>query len=310
MPPHALPRLTHPSGDPAGSVKGMRRVVDLDLQGNELASLPAGRLSALSELESLTLTGNRLRALPSDLARCERLRTIYAGANDITDATPALEPPCALHAGLAHNRIAALPPPEACRGAEAMLSLDLSGNAIDPNPGSARVPRRVSVPTRALSLAGNPICLVRGYRATVLEALPKLRVLDERPAERPPARDVRGDGGEGAGDDAVAGDAGDASTSASTVTMEVRVGELSIAPDPLPTPPTTPPPETAEDTAAEEDEANDGDGGRGRGRGRRRRRARTRPDCVLGPRPSEGHVGDDRDDEGGARGRCRGRNHG
>ena len=50
--------------------------------------------------------------------------------------------------------------------------------------------------------------------------------------------------------------------------------------------------------------------GRGRGRGRRRRRARTRPDCVLGPRPSEGHVGDDRDDEGGARGRCRGRNHG
>ena len=209
MPPHALPRLTHPSGDPAGSVKGMRRVVDLDLQGNELASLPAGRLSALSELESLTLTGNRLRALPSDLARCERLRTIYAGANDITDATPALEPPCALHAGLAHNRIAALPPPEACRAAEAMLSLDLSGNAIE-NPGKRR--RLAAFPSlRALSLAGNPICLVRGYRATVLEALPKLRVLDERPAERPPARDVRGDGGERAGDDAVAGDAGDAS---------------------------------------------------------------------------------------------------
>ena len=251
----------------------MRRVVDLDLQGNELASLPAGRLSALSELESLTLTGNRLRALPSDLARCERLRTIYAGANDITDATPALEPPCALHAGLAHNRIAALPPPEACRGAEAMLSLDLSGNAIDRIPEALE--SLAAFPSlRALSLAGNPICLVRGYRATVLEALPKLRVLDERPAERPPARDVRGDGGEGAGDDAVAGDAGDASTSASTVTMEVRVGELSIAPDPLPTPPTTPPPETAEDTAAEEDAANDGDGDGDGGRGRHDARER------------------------------------
>ena len=78
-----------------GAVKDLRYARELDLQGNALKVLPEGRLPRLW-LESLALTGNRLARLPDDLARCDRLRTIFAGANEIVDPAPAFEVPTLL----------------------------------------------------------------------------------------------------------------------------------------------------------------------------------------------------------------------
>jgi len=108
--------------------------VDLNLQGNQLQSLPDGFLSTMPRLESLTITGNQVARLPKDLGRCEALQTLYAGANNLTDASPAFEPPCIIHAGLAHNAISQLPSTKTLSRAEAMISLDLTHNNLSSLP--------------------------------------------------------------------------------------------------------------------------------------------------------------------------------
>ena len=84
--------------------KALRTALELDLEGNpELVSIPAGALSRLTSLETLRLTGCALTHLPEDMNRCESIARLFAGANDITDAHPAFELPCAVHDGLAHR---------------------------------------------------------------------------------------------------------------------------------------------------------------------------------------------------------------
>lgn len=166
-----------------GVVKGLRDAVELDLSHNALTRLPESRLSKLDLLECLSLTGNRLASLPDDLARCDNLRTIYAGANAIVDLAPALEAPVLLHLGLAHNRVVALPAPELCAVAVTLLSLDLTGNSLTDLPQTlqslAAMPR-----LRVLSLSGNPLAMQRGYRRAILRALPNLRTLDDTDVSR------------------------------------------------------------------------------------------------------------------------------
>jgi Leucine-rich repeat (LRR) protein len=142
--------------------------VDLNLQGNALTTLPEGYFSTLLQLEALTLTGNKIAQLPRDMGLCERLQTLYAGANDIVDAAPAFDPPCIIHAGLAHNKIAALPPPEVMARAEAMLSLDLTHNNLTSLPDTLEALAHMPA-LRSLSLAGNPLALVPGYKVGAVQ---------------------------------------------------------------------------------------------------------------------------------------------
>ena len=166
-----------------GVVKGLRDAVELDLSGNKLKELPFGRLPKLESLESLTLTGNRLSSLPDDLGRCDRLRTIYAGANNIVDLSPALEAPVLLHLGLAHNKVEALPPPETCAGCETLMSLDLAGNSFCSLTETLK--SLAAMPAlRMLRLVGNPVSMQRGYRESVLQKLPALRTLDDEQVSR------------------------------------------------------------------------------------------------------------------------------
>ena len=66
-----------------------------------VADIPKGGLSR--RLESLTLTGNKLPALPVDVGECSKLKMLYAGANGISDFTPALSCPGLLHAARAEE---------------------------------------------------------------------------------------------------------------------------------------------------------------------------------------------------------------
>ena len=206
-----------------GAVKDLRYARELDLQGNALTVLPEGRLPRLEWLESLALTGNRLARLPDDLARCDRLRVIFAGANDIVDPAPAFEVPVLLHLGLAHNRVACLPPADVCSGAETLVSLDLAANALcglrDTLESLAAMPS-----LRALVLRGNPLALEPGYCLAVLKKLPFLRTLDEREVSR--------------AERAAAAERAEAepapTTTPTTVRFEVRIDALAVEPDPPP----------------------------------------------------------------------------
>ena len=158
--------------------KALRTALELDLEGNpELVSIPAGALSRLTSLETLRLTGCALTHLPEDMNRCESIARLFAGANDITDAHPAFELPCAVHVGLAHNRIAALPPPEVTARAEALMSLDLTHNDLC-DAADAFASLRAMPSLRALSLAGNPMAMGTGFAARVANELPELLMLD------------------------------------------------------------------------------------------------------------------------------------
>ena len=219
-----------------GAVKDLRYARELDLQGNALTVLPEGRLPRLEWLESLALTGNRLARLPDDLARCDRLRTIFAGANDIVDPAPAFEVPTLLHLGLAHNRVACLPPVDVCSGAETLVSLDLAANALcglrETLESLAAMPS-----LRALALRGNPLALEPGYRLAVLKRLSRLRTLDEREV----SREERAAAAELA-------EPTEPTKAPTTVRFEVRVDELAVEPDP--------PPAVADEPAADEEEEN------------------------------------------------------
>ena len=219
--------------------KALRTALELDLEGNpELVSIPAGALSRLTSLETLRLTGCALTHLPEDMNRCESIARLFAGANDITDAHPAFELPCAVHVGLAHNRIAALPPPEVTARAEALMSLDLTHNDLS-DASDAFASLRAMPSLRALSLAGNPMAMGTGFAARVANELPELLMLDgarlEHAARGPiPSMDE------------------EEATPTTTLTVKFKVTDASCEPDP---PPPTDPndDDEAKKTADDED---------------------------------------------------------
>ena len=240
--------------------KALRTALELDLEGNpELVSIPAGALPRLTSLETLRLTGCALTHLPEDMNRCESIARLFAGANDITDAHPAFELPCAVHVGLAHNRIAALPPPEVTARAEALMSLDLTHNNLC-DAADAFASLRAMPSLRALSLAGNPMAMGTGFAARVANELPELLMLDgarlEHAARGPiPSMDDEDD-----------------ATPPTTLTVKFKVTDASCEPDPPP--PTDPNDDDdakkkADDEGEKEDEKAEGDpeGGEGEGEG-------------------------------------------
>ena len=165
-------RWYHPGGDYAA---------ELDVSERNLEEVPAGTLP--HHLTALRLTGNRLAALPEDLASLDSLETLYAGANRLADARLAFGRPELLHAGLSYNRIGLLRPEDVnCRR---LLSLDLAHNQLCSIGATlkflAELPK-----LRSLTLAGNPLCLLKGYPRVLVEALPHLAVLDQRPVARAP----------------------------------------------------------------------------------------------------------------------------
>ena len=256
--------------------KALRTALELDLEGNpELVSIPAGALSRLTSLETLRVTGCALTHLPEDMNRCESIARLFAGANDITDASPAFELPCAVHVGLAHNRIAALPPPEVTARAEALMSLDLTHNDLC-DAADAFASLRAMPSLRALSLAGNPMAMGTGFAARVANELPELLMLDGARLEHAARGPIPSMDDEDA-------------TPPTTLTVKFKVTDASCEPDP---PPPTDPnddDDEAKKTADDEDVKAEGDaeGGEGEGEGE-------------GDVPAEGEGGAEGEGEGEA----------
>ena len=236
--------------------KALRTALELDLEGNpELVSIPAGALSRLTSLETLRVTGCALTHLPEDMNRCESIARLFAGANDITDAHPAFELPCAVHVGLAHNRIAALPPPEVTARAEALMSLDLTHNDLC-DASDAFASLRAMPSLRALSLAGNPMAMGTGFAARVANELPELLMLDGARLEHAACGPIPSMDDEDA-------------TPPTTLTVKFKVTDASCEPDP---PPPTDPndDDDAKKKADDEDDEKaegDAEGGEGEGEG-------------------------------------------
>ena len=234
--------------------KALRAAVEINLEGNELVSVPTGALSRLTRLETLRLTGCALTHLPEDLGRCESIARLFAGANSITDASPAFELPCAVHVGLAHNRIAALPPPEVTARAEALMSLDLTHNDLC-DAADAFASLRAMPSLRALSLAGNPMAMGTGFAARVANELPELLMLDGARLEHAARGPIPSMDDEDA-------------TPPTTLTVKFKVTDASCEPDP---PPPTDPndDDEAKKKADDEDVKAEGDaeGGEGEGEG-------------------------------------------
>ena len=236
--------------------KALRTALELDLEGNpELVSIPAGALSRLTSLETLRVTGCALTHLPEDMNRCESIARLFAGANDITDAHPAFELPCAVHVGLAHNRIAALPPPEVTARAEALMSLDLTHNDLC-DAADAFASLRAMPSLRALSLAGNPMAMGTGFAARVANELPELLMLDGARLEHAARGPIPSMDDEDA-------------TPTTTLTVKFKVTDASCEPDP---PPPTDPndDDDAKKKADDEDDEKaegDAEGGEGEGEG-------------------------------------------
>jgi Leucine-rich repeat (LRR) protein len=146
----------------------------VDFSQRPLKALPAAALH--DELLTLRLTGCSLAALPLALASLPRLEQLYAGANRLEDAKVAFACSKLLHAGLAYNRLRALPCSAALAACQ-LASLDLSHNNLC---GLERTARALAALPRLLSLdiAGNPLCLEPRYRQTVSDAMPQLRFHD------------------------------------------------------------------------------------------------------------------------------------
>ena len=234
--------------------KALRAAVEINLEGNELVSVPTGALSRLTRLETLRLTGCALTHLPEDLGRCESIARLFAGANRITDASPAFELPCAVHVGLAHNRIAALPPPEVTARAEALMSLDLTHNDLC-DAADAFASLRAMPSLRALSLAGNPMAMGTGFAARVANELPELLMLDGARLEHAARGPIPSMDDEDA-------------TPPTTLTVKFKVTDASCEPDPpQPTDPNDD--DEAKKKADDEDVKAEGDaeGGEGEGEG-------------------------------------------
>ena len=230
--------------------KALRAAVEINLEGNELVSVPTGALSRLTRLETLRLTGCALTHLPEDLGRCESIARLFAGANRITDASPAFELPCAVHVGLAHNRIAALPPPEVTARAEALMSLDLTHNDLC-DAADAFASLRAMPSLRALSLAGNPMAMGTGFAARVANELPELLMLDGARLEHAARGPIPSMDDEDA-------------TPPTTLTVKFKVTDASCEPDP---PPPTDPndDDEAKKKADDEDVKAEGDAEGGEG---------------------------------------------
>ena len=131
---------------------------------------------------TLRLTGNLLEALPAagHLARASQLQNLFAGANRLRSAAPALAAPALLHAGLSYNSVASLADwgPEAAESP--LISLDLSHNDLC-SLDDALAHLRTLPALERLVLAGNPLCLCRDYAARVTRGLPGLKTLDGEP---------------------------------------------------------------------------------------------------------------------------------
>ncbi|BFZ18537.1 hypothetical protein BsWGS_21575 [Bradybaena similaris] len=136
-------------------------------------------LLRFKNLEELTLSANYITAVNSSYLPAS-LKVLELCANDIDDITDLCKrPPALLHLGLGRNRISHLGSCISGTFWPELVSLDLSYNDLcgltDIVNTFSKLPK-----LRNLTLQGNPMSLVAGYRGYVIDFLRNLTVLDDR----------------------------------------------------------------------------------------------------------------------------------
>eukprot|EP00798_Chlamydomonas_sp_ICE-L_P025104 gene25104-10745_t len=154
-------------------VRSLRNLTIFDFSENPAERIEEDVLPP--KLEELRLTGCLLNpSLPSSIADLPKLQRLYCGANRLENVEAVFQC-CALkHAGLSFNNISFLPV-HLFAPLRNLISLDLAHNSL---PLSA-VDQLKELPNlAAVSLAGNPMCLMPQYQQHLKATLKTLQFLD------------------------------------------------------------------------------------------------------------------------------------
>lgn len=201
--------------------------VRLELSYRTLSTLPAE--ACLSNLAELSLVGNDLEALPDALSHCRKLRSLALGANRLK-VLPDLAQVPLLHLGMGCNDVDDSSLPVLLSGLPSKLaSFDLSTNGLchlDATLHQLQALRAL----RHLTLAGNPLCVRRGYRKAVLATASggRLALLDGTPVADTSADDAPEPDTPAGGDEAAAAE-GEEGAPAAAEPAEAAGAEEKVA---------------------------------------------------------------------------------
>mmetsp|Transcript_33907 Transcript_33907/g.96059 ORF Transcript_33907/g.96059 Transcript_33907/m.96059 type:complete len:520 (-) Transcript_33907:151-1710(-) len=155
------------------SLEGLSSLKALILNNNRITKLTG--LADMPELNTLVISHNRVKKLGKMLTGCSALSKLSLAHNELTDFRSALKDCTRIfELKAAHNSLTGLP--SSFSLCYRLRVLDLASNSIAST--AAIVVLQELKFLRHLTLKGNPICSMEGYRDTIIEMLPNLESLD------------------------------------------------------------------------------------------------------------------------------------
>jgi len=138
-------------------------------------------LDAMKNLRSLHMEGNRIRCIENLTSNVE-LRQLNLEFNAIRSLGTLSHLTKLQHLNLAKNVLASLKDLEELKSLPSLENLDVSQNAIEEREGVVEFWSELPAELKILRYHGNPgVRFIEHYRKRLVNALPSLRYLDERP---------------------------------------------------------------------------------------------------------------------------------
>mmetsp|Transcript_52006 Transcript_52006/g.123821 ORF Transcript_52006/g.123821 Transcript_52006/m.123821 type:complete len:543 (+) Transcript_52006:84-1712(+) len=171
--------LNHKGFDAIANLGPYTNVRLLHLDNNNIARIEG--LQEMVDLRSLHLGSNRLTKIEGLESNVE-LRHLELQCNGISEATGLSHLEKLEHLNLANNTCEQLEALEGLVGMPALVHMDLSANALEASEGVVEFWQRALPKLKVLRYHGNPGARhISNYRKLLVNALPDLSYLDERP---------------------------------------------------------------------------------------------------------------------------------
>jgi len=123
-------------------IGSLRRLRELDLNGNKLTSLPEELCDGCTELRGLYANGNRLTTLPDNLSQLSKLRLLDLGYNGSLEVPASIGTLVNLrHLNLGYNKLRTLP--DELANCTSLRELELLGNELTEMPACVRALREL-----------------------------------------------------------------------------------------------------------------------------------------------------------------------